>query len=90
MATIHRRKPDMEVKIDLFGVTKDIIGQSEIRYSLASPAKVHHLLEKLKAEFPRLQALSSLAVAVNSDYADHDQELQENDEIALIPPVSGG
>ena len=80
----------MEVKIELFGVTKDIVGQSEIRCSLASSATVQTLLEQLKAQYPRLQGLSSLAVAVNSEYAESDQALRANDEIALIPPVSGG
>jgi molybdopterin synthase sulfur carrier subunit len=80
----------MEVKVALFGVTKDIIGQPEIRFSLPSPATVHTLLEQLNTDYPRLQGLSALAVAVNSEYAERDQALQTNDEIALIPPVSGG
>jgi molybdopterin synthase sulfur carrier subunit len=80
----------MEVKIDLFGITREIVGESHIRFSLPSPATVHLLLEQLKKHYPRLQGLSSLAVAVNSEYADQDLLLAENDEIALIPPVSGG
>jgi molybdopterin converting factor subunit 1 len=83
-------KLQIEVKIELFGVTKDIIGQSEIRCSLALPATVQTLLEQLQADYPRLKGLSSLAVAVNSEYAEDDQALRANDEIALIPPVSGG
>lgn len=90
MANLDATKLEMEVQIGLFGVTKDIIGQSEIRCSLASPATVQTLLEQLKVDYPRLQGLSSLAVAVNSEYAEHDQLLRANDEIALIPPVSGG
>ena len=41
-------------------------------------------------QYPRLEALSSMYVAVNSAYADEAATLGEEDEIALIPPVSGG
>ncbi|WP_338039356.1 MoaD/ThiS family protein [Maribacter litopenaei] len=34
--------------------------------------------------------MSSLAVAVNSEYAEDDVQLKSNDEVAIIPPVSGG
>ena len=78
------------VKIALFWVTKDIIGQSEISRTLPQPATVETLLDDLKAAYPRLGRLSSLAVAVNNDYADAAYSLKEDDEIALIPPVSGG
>jgi molybdopterin synthase sulfur carrier subunit len=80
----------MEVRIDLFGITREIVGESHIRFALSPPATVHTLLDQLKARYPRLQGLSSLAVAVNSEYAEPQWVLGENDEIALIPPVSGG
>lgn len=80
----------MEVKIDLYGITREIVGEAHIRFDLPSPATVHLLLDQLGKRFPRLQSLTSLAVAVNSEYADQDVVLTENDEIALIPPVSGG
>ena len=80
----------MHVTIDLFGVTKDIIGRPQLRYSLPPEASVQVLLEKLRADYPPLARLSSLAVAVNSEYAEANWPLRESDEIALIPPVSGG
>ena len=40
--------------------------------------------------YPKMKALSSMMVAVNNSYAPDDLELKEGDEIALIPPVSGG
>jgi len=40
--------------------------------------------------YPEFSKLSSLAVAVNSEYAQDDVPLNRNDEIAIIPPVSGG
>jgi molybdopterin synthase sulfur carrier subunit len=51
---------------------------------------VQTILQKLKLDYPRLTSIKSLLVAVNSEYAEADLSLKESDEIALIPPVSGG
>jgi len=47
-------------------------------------------LIELKTNYPKLKDIKSLLVAVNSEYAESNLVLSENDEIALIPPVSGG
>jgi molybdopterin synthase sulfur carrier subunit len=80
----------MKLNIALFGITKEIVGQPEVAYSLPPATKVSELTERLKNDYPRLQELRSFVVAVNSEYAEEEYELQENDEVALIPPVSGG
>ncbi len=49
------------------------------------------LLERLKEQYPGLAAVApSLAIAVNREYSGADRVLQDGDEVALIPPVSGG
>jgi len=80
----------MHIRVDLFGVTRDIIGNAHLQYEAAGPVSVKALLTDLKGRYPALGRLSSLAVAVNSEYATEDLQLSENDEVALIPPVSGG
>jgi len=80
----------MQVKIALFGITKEIIGSSKLNYELGEKADVTYLLEKLKSEYPSLKKLSSLLIAVNNEYAEPEQVISEHDEIALIPPVCGG
>jgi molybdopterin converting factor subunit 1 len=80
----------MKLNIALFGITKEIVGQPELAITLPPATKVSELTERLKADFPRLRDLRSMVVAVNSEYAEEEYELQEQDEIALIPPVSGG
>ncbi|PIQ21453.1 MAG: molybdopterin synthase sulfur carrier subunit [Cytophagales bacterium CG18_big_fil_WC_8_21_14_2_50_42_9] len=80
----------MQVKIALFGITKEIIGSSKLNYELGEKADVTYLLEKLKSEYPSLKKLSSLLIAVNDEYAEPEQVISEHDEIALIPPVCGG
>lgn len=90
---IHIHKETAEMEILLFGVTRDIVGAN--RLSLAgkcnpSPGTVKELRQCLVDNYPELGKLSSLAVAVNKTYAREGDPLNETDEIALIPPVSGG
>ena len=80
----------------LFGVTKDIIGSPSLSIPSSSitgkrlPKNVGELRSFLGNAYPDLQKLSSLAIAVNNSYANDATEVNSYDEIALIPPVSGG
>lgn len=80
----------MKYKINLFGITRDIVGNNITEVDMGQLSDVQAVLGKLKSNFPKLQAVKSLMVAVNSEYAEGDLLLTEQDEIALIPPVSGG
>ncbi|WP_299325176.1 MoaD/ThiS family protein [uncultured Maribacter sp.] len=74
-----------------FGITKDIVGSSEINFSDEfKPVNVAELKKQLIKSYPEFLKLNSLAVAVNSEYANDDLPLNGNEEIAIIPPVSGG
>lgn len=77
----------------LFGITKDIVGSSTLSLPLSSANKlktVGELKTYLGNNYPKLSGLSSLAVAVNNSYARDSVKIDNFDEIALIPPVSGG
>ena len=80
----------MQVNILLFGITKDIVGDSKLLLELKENAEVIDLKTKIAADYPKLQGLRSLMIAVNNEYALDNRQLKETDEIALIPPVSGG
>ena len=80
----------MKVKIALFGITKEIVGKPELELTAPDEQSVAGLMDQLRDQYPALRELTSFAVAVNSDYAEDDYRLHERDEIALIPPVSGG
>lgn len=80
----------MKYKINLFGITRDIVGNNITEVEVSQPADVQVVLGELKTNYPKLKDIKSLLVAVNSEYAESDLILSENDEIALIPPVSGG
>jgi molybdopterin synthase sulfur carrier subunit len=80
----------MRVNILLFGITKDLIGKQHLQLELPAKVTVSGFKKVLQEKYPELVELNSLAIAVNSEYANDSVMIQENDEIALIPPVSGG
>lgn len=75
-----------------FGIAKDIVGSSEITFEeeLGRPRTVAALKRQLVDSYAQFSKLNSLAVAVNGEYANDDVTLGNTDEIAIIPPVSGG
>ena len=77
------------VKVKLFGITREIVGEPVLTME-DLPGSVGQLVQTLKVSYPKMAQLNSLLVAVNNEYAADDQVLKVDDEIALIPPVSGG
>jgi MoaE-MoaD fusion protein len=81
----------MRVRVLLFGVLKDIFHRSEDALDLSPGATVADLLKHYRELEPdKAKFLHSLALAVNQQYASHGDRLREGDEVALLPPVSGG
>jgi len=79
------------MKVLLFGIAREIAGQEMITVPTETNLDtVADLRSWLGKQYPLLQGLSSLAVAVDKTYADDDHKLSPDSEIALIPPVSGG
>jgi molybdopterin converting factor subunit 1 len=79
----------MKVTIKAFGISRDILGGREVQFEM-SGSSVSDLRQHLLARYPALINLNSLFIAVNQNYAEDTLQLNETDEIALIPPVSGG
>src|SRR5882757_8888236 len=79
----------MQVRVLYFGVLKDVLSSNGGGVELPEGATVAQLLEQLRkgASHP---VWSALAVAVNREYAAASAVLHEGDEVALLPPVSGG
>ena len=78
------------MKILAFGIVKDIFNNSMIDVTLESESTIDILKKELEAKYPRLGQLGSYMIAVNNEYASDDDVIHANDEIAIIPPVSGG
>jgi molybdopterin converting factor subunit 1 len=81
----------MKVTVRLFAGAREIARQSEIVLELAPGADVAELRTALAASAPQLAPLAQRSmIAVNSEYARDASLVSEGDEVALIPPVSGG
>lgn len=79
----------MKYRLRTFGITREILGGKEITVEMEG-YRVAELKAALNARFPAIKSLNSLLIAVNNEYAADEAVLSETDEIALIPPVSGG
>lgn len=80
----------MKLKILAFGITKDILGGAEKEIELTDEITVKDLKTKLESEFAELKRLKSYFIAVDDEYAEDDQVIIITNEVAIIPPVSGG
>jgi molybdopterin converting factor subunit 1 len=81
----------MRVRVELFAGLREVIGQREFEVDLPEGASVGDLREGLARDFPKLAPfLPSLVCAVNQEYRSQGYLLQDGDEVALIPPISGG
>ena len=81
----------MRVRVLFFGQLKELAGKSVDELDLPEGSVARNVLQHYESLFPALKnLLPSLAVAVNQQYAGPDVRLNSNDEVALLPPVSGG
>src|SRR5947209_11991667 len=81
----------MLVQVLFFGQLKDLTGRSSETLPLADRATLGDVLQHYGQKFPAIQKLSSsLAFSINREYASKEAPLSDGDEIALLPPVSGG
>ena len=81
----------MRVQILFFGMLRELAGRAGDTIDLAEGASVADVLRHYESQIPRLKdCLSSLALAVNQQYAGPETKLNPGDEVALLPPVSGG
>jgi molybdopterin converting factor subunit 1 len=83
--------PDMRVTVRLFARLRDLAGSGELVRDVPDPATVHSVWRQLVGEMPGLQEYErSMSVAVNADYARMSATVHDGDEVAFLPPVSGG
>jgi MoaE-MoaD fusion protein len=81
----------MRVRVLFFGLLKELAGKSGDVLELREGARVRDVLAHCESQIPRLKEVTtSLAIAVNQQYAGAETALTSGDEVALLPPVSGG
>jgi molybdopterin converting factor subunit 1 len=81
----------MNVNVKFFAVTKDIVGASQQSIALPEQSTTNDLLEHLIILYPKFSEWKPFfRIAVNQEYVTQEILLTDKDEVALIPPVSGG
>jgi MoaE-MoaD fusion protein len=81
----------VRVKVLFFGMLKDIVGRSEDQIEVADGARLESVFTRYAGQFPQLTDLEgSIVLACNREFCDRSAAIREGDEIAFLPPVSGG
>jgi len=81
----------MQIRVLFFGILKDLAGRSAEVLTLPDFATANDVLEHYRQEISRMKSvLPSIAISINQEYSRPDAVLKSGDEIALLPPVSGG
>lgn len=80
----------MKITVRLFASLRERTGVSTLTRSVPDGTTAGALLASLEEDLPALRAAGRIALAVNSEYTGTEQRLHDGDELALIPPVSGG
>ncbi len=79
----------MEVVVRLFATYREAAGSGKLKWEVEEGTTVGDLWQKLQDAYPRLPQVRP-AAAINAEYARLDEALQAGDEVAFLPPVSGG
>lgn len=81
----------MRVTVRLFGRLHDLAGATELQREVPEAATVGVVWERLTSEFPSMAPYGrSVSAAINADFSRMTAPLAEGDEVAFLPPVSGG
>jgi molybdopterin converting factor subunit 1 len=81
----------MRVTVRLFARLRDLAGAGEMVREVAAPATVQTVWRDLVRDMPGLSDYEkAMSVAVNADYARMSAAVHDGDEVAFLPPVSGG
>lgn len=84
-------KRTVRVRVRLFATFREIVGTRQVTWSAEDGLTAGDLVDQLLAKYPRLAAhRRTMLVAVNESFASSDRPLQDGDDVALMPPVSGG
>lgn len=80
----------MKINLLAFGIVKDVFNGPSTEIELPAEATVADLKTLLGNQYPTLKQSVSYMIAVNNEYASPNDSIRQGDEVAIIPPVSGG
>lgn len=79
----------MNIKLVAYGIARDILADKHVEFDFAGD-KISELKSALFSRYPKLDELKSIRFAINDEYVEDDQQISQDQEVILIPPVSGG
>lgn len=80
-----------KIKVKLFAILREVVGESEITITVPTGITVNHLNNEILKKYPQLKSFSNKFVtSVNCKVTTGDTVITSKDEVALLPPVSGG
>jgi molybdopterin synthase catalytic subunit len=81
----------MRIHVKFFAILRDKTGTAEAAVEVPDGTSAGGAVEAVTQRYPAArEVLARVAVAVNREYASRETVLRDGDELALIPPVSGG
>jgi MoaE-MoaD fusion protein len=81
----------LKIKARFFGLYRELVGSSQVDLEIEDKISLVELKQKLFVSFPQLIAYNDhILLAVNSEYGIAEQQLKDGDEVAVLPPLSGG
>jgi molybdopterin synthase catalytic subunit len=82
---------EIKITVKLFAILKDVVAKRDIRLVIPEGATILVLKNKIIQDYPSLKSFSNIFIfSVNHTVATNDTVIDANDEVALLPPVSGG
>lgn len=82
---------DIQITVKLFAIFQEVLATDELQINLEPSTSVSAIFDRLVSQHPHLEKWRSLTrYAVNLNFVDPQTILENGDEVALIPPVSGG
>ena len=80
----------MRIHVRFFALYRDLTGRDEEEYVLKSGSKVRDLINLVVEKHESMKGAKGMLIAINNAFVKLDTFLKDGDEIALLPPVSGG
>jgi molybdopterin converting factor subunit 1 len=79
----------VKIKVCFFAQCQEIVGRGRTEFEIQEGEMVSSLLRRLQSQFHDLLAMQ-IMVVLNNEYIENDRQLHDDDEVAIMPPVSGG